>query len=73
MIDLMSMGIYLVMGLCFTTYWWVCGGWREQYLEAKKSKEGVEEGMAVLTLMLMVWFWPLKLIRDVFRKLSNFK
>jgi cbb3-type cytochrome oxidase subunit 3 len=53
--------IYLLIGICLTMYWWN-KSYKKSYDEAKKSEEGVEEGMASMLLMFLFIFWPFVLI-----------
>ena len=36
--------------------------YEKQYEEAKKSEDGVEEGMVVLCMLFLVMFWPFAML-----------
>ena len=52
---------YLVIGIALMAYWWH-KSYQEEYEKAKKNDELVEDNMATLTLLFMLFFWPLILI-----------
>ena len=59
------MMIYLVIGLVLSFYWWD-KTYKKDYNKAKASDKGVEEGMAVNELLIMMFFWPMILTLNLF-------
>lgn len=62
----MELLIYLLIGLVLSCYWWN-KTYKKAYEEAKASN-GVEEGMAVNHLLLMMIFWPIVLVCNLYLK-----
>jgi len=58
--------LYLLIGVCLSCYWWD-KTYKKAYNEAKESKEGAEEGMASILLILMTIFWPILLVRNLYK------
>ena len=55
---------YLVIGIALMAYWWH-KSYQEEYEKAKKNDELVEENMAILTLIIMLFLWLLILIGKI--------
>ena len=53
--------IYFIIGAIVAVWLWN-KNYKKSYDEAKKSEEGVEEGMASMLLMFLFIFWPFALI-----------
>ena len=56
---------YIIVGLILTYIWWE-DEYKPQYEEMKDNDEEVEEPMAVLLLLLLVFGWPIKVVLNRF-------
>ena len=55
---------YFVIGLVLALVWWN-DEYKPEY-EYEKDTDEVEESMAVLFIVLLIFFWPVKLIKNWF-------
>ena len=55
---------YFVMGLVLALMWWN-DEYKPEY-EYEKDTDEVEESMAVLLIVFLMFFWPIKLIKNWF-------
>ena len=55
---------YFVIGLVLALVWWN-DEYKPEY-EYEKDTDEVEESMAVLLIVLLMFFWPVKLIKNWF-------
>lgn len=62
------LAIYLGIGLIFTLFWWN-RKYKKDYDYAKEVENGVEDGMAVLFLLILMMFWPLVAIYKGLKKI----
>lgn len=62
------LAIYLGIGLIFTLFWWN-KKYKRDYDYAKAKEDGVEDGMAVLFLLILMIFWPLVAIYKGLKKI----
>ena len=53
---------YFVIGLVLALVWWN-DEYKPEY-EYEKDTDEVEESMAVLLIVLLMFFWPVKLIKN---------
>ena len=58
---------YLVAGLIVAIWIW-CKDYKYDY-ELAKSQNDVEDGMAVIFMMMLFFFWPLFLVHKLFKKI----
>jgi len=58
---------YLIAGLIVAIWIW-CKDYKHDY-ELAKSKNEVEDGMAVIFMMMLFFFWPLFLAHKLFKKI----
>lgn len=58
---------YLVAGLIVAIWVW-CKDYKNDY-ELAKSQNDVEDGMAVIFMMMLFFFWPLFLVYKLFKKI----
>lgn len=58
-------GIYILIGIIYTFYVWN-KEYKKDYNELRKEGE-VEEGMACMLLLVLVFTWPLKFILNLFK------
>ena len=68
--DIWSIGfiIYYAIG-CILTIYWYKREYSKKYKEAEKNKN-VEIGMMELFLLLLIFFWPIKVIKNLIIKKS---
>ena len=59
---------YIVVGVLLALYWWN-KHYKRDYDYAKARDEGVEDGMAVIFLMILALFWPLVAIYKGLKKI----
>lgn len=55
---------YFLVGIILAYIWW-----KDEYeleYEYEKEMDGVEEPMAVLLLVALVFFWPFKVVKNYF-------
>lgn len=57
---------YFIIGFILCFYWWN-KYYEPQYYKAKKSDEGVEEGMAIMFIAGLLVFWLVVLIYRLLR------
>lgn len=57
--------IYFIIGILLAVTWWKTE-YKAQYDEAKASEYGAEEGMVCWLLLMILFFWPIKLIWNWF-------
>lgn len=57
--------VYFIIGIMLAYFWWICD-YEEDYNKAKEDDE-IEESMAVIFILLMIMFWPLKVVWDFFK------
>lgn len=62
------LAIYLGIGLIFTLFWWN-RKYKKDYDYAKEVENGVEEGMAILFMLILMIFWPLVAIYKGLKKI----
>ena len=62
------LAIYLGIGLIFTLFWWN-RKYKKDYDYAKEVENGVEEGMAILFMLILMMLWPLVAIYKLIKKL----
>ena len=58
--------VYFIVGIILTLYWF-----KTDYAESYKSsvEDGTEEkGMTCIFLLLLIIFWPIKLVRNLNKK-----
>ena len=55
---------YFVIGLVLALVWWN-DEYKPEY-EYEKNTDEVEESMAVLLIVFLMFFWPIKLIKNWF-------
>lgn len=56
---------YFIVGVMLTYMWWE-DEYKPQYEEAKENGDDVEEPMAVLLLLFLVFGWPIKALLNRF-------
>lgn len=61
--------IYFLIGCLLTYYWWT-KLYSEKY-EITKANNNVEEPMVHIFLILLIFFWPIKLFYQLFKLLTN--
>ena len=59
---------YFIVGLMLTFLWWK-DEYEPHYELAKELDDGSAEPIAVLFIAALVFFWPVKLIKDYFETL----
>ena len=62
------LAIYIIVGLFLSIFWWN-KKYKRDYDYAKAKEDGVEDGMAVLFLLILMTFWPLVAIYKLIKKL----
>ena len=56
---------YFLIGFILTYIWWK-DEYEADYELEKEEEDGVEKSMAVLLLVCLVLFWPLKAVKNYF-------
>lgn len=61
--------IYFLIGCLLTYYWWTKS--YSKKCEIAKANNDVEESMVHIFLILLIFFWPIKLFFQLFELFSN--
>ena len=65
--------VYFTLGIVLAFYWWTMY-YEDDYRNAKASGE-IQDGMAVMTMLLLTFFWPIvalyRIIKGTYEKFKS--